>query len=386
MAHPVVLVEFYAPWCGHCKTLEPEYKKAANIIRKAGTPAVVLAKVDATVEKDLASRFSITGFPTLKMFEKSLVQPAAYDGPRDAEGIVEHLRGLAGPPSQELVDASSALTVKQGTPVVVVYAHETLPELQAWTEFARSLRKRVTFVHSTKPAVWGALGVEAGVTILKNFDEPAVRYDGELSDAAKFADFINYHRFEVAVSIKRGDKNALRTFFDDENRPSVFLFVSSTERPESQAAIESFRTAARAVRGAMVSGYFSQADFPEAFDVFGLQDAAERDELPEVLIELRRTGARYRLGKRAFAAPDVAAFLKGYFDGALTPHVKSQPEPADNHGAVRVVVGSTFDREATRAGRWVFLKAYAPWCGHCKDLAPTWDRLGEAYAGVREVS
>jgi protein disulfide-isomerase A6 len=49
------LVEFYAPWCGHCKKLEPEWNEAANKLK--GT--VRLGKVDATVETSLAQRFKI---------------------------------------------------------------------------------------------------------------------------------------------------------------------------------------------------------------------------------------------------------------------------------------------------------------------------------------
>ena len=50
------IVEFYAPWCGHCKSLAPEWAAAAGKTRKLN-PAVILAKVDADQHKDLAERY-----------------------------------------------------------------------------------------------------------------------------------------------------------------------------------------------------------------------------------------------------------------------------------------------------------------------------------------
>ncbi len=59
------LVEFYAPWCGHCKKLEPEWNEAASKLRGQ----VKMGKVDATVETALASRFGVRGYPTIKVFD-----------------------------------------------------------------------------------------------------------------------------------------------------------------------------------------------------------------------------------------------------------------------------------------------------------------------------
>jgi len=86
-------VEFYAPWCGHCKNLAPEYEVVGDAFAKED---VVIAKVDADAHKDLGERFDIHGFPTLKFFPKGSTTPEAYEGGRSADDIVNFINEKAG--------------------------------------------------------------------------------------------------------------------------------------------------------------------------------------------------------------------------------------------------------------------------------------------------
>jgi protein disulfide-isomerase A1 len=94
-----LLVEFYAPWCGHCKKLAPEYSAAAEVLAK-NEPPLTLAKVDATEEKKLAEKFGIQGFPTLFWFNNGEKQE--YTGGRTKDSIVNWVLKKSGPPSTEV--------------------------------------------------------------------------------------------------------------------------------------------------------------------------------------------------------------------------------------------------------------------------------------------
>lgn len=70
-------------------------------------------------------------------------------------------------------------------------------------------------------------------------------------------------------------------------------------------------------------------------------------------------------------------FLKDLQAGSLEPFLKSEPIPDDNSGPVKVAVAKNFNEVVVDNDKDVFIEFYAPWCGHCKKLAPVWDELGE---------
>ncbi|ORY55914.1 uncharacterized protein BCR38DRAFT_315530, partial [Pseudomassariella vexata] len=87
------VVEFYAPWCGHCQNLKPAYEKAAKNLD--GLAQVAAVNCDEDANKPLCGQFGVQGFPTIKIVRpgKKIGKPMVedYNGPRTAKGIVDIL-------------------------------------------------------------------------------------------------------------------------------------------------------------------------------------------------------------------------------------------------------------------------------------------------------
>lgn len=102
------LVEFFAPWCGHCKNLAPVYEELASSLEFA-KEKVQIAKVDADAEKDLGRKYGVQGFPTLKFFDGKSKEPQDYSGGRDLESLQTFIADKTGVKPKKKVEKPSAI-------------------------------------------------------------------------------------------------------------------------------------------------------------------------------------------------------------------------------------------------------------------------------------
>uniref|UniRef100_A0A2P2LS74 protein disulfide-isomerase n=1 Tax=Rhizophora mucronata TaxID=61149 RepID=A0A2P2LS74_RHIMU len=230
--HDFIIVEFYAPWCGHCKNLAPQYEKAASIL-SSEDPPVVLAKVDANEEnnRELASEYEIKGFPTLKILRNGGKSVQDYKGPREADGIVEYLKKQRGPASAEIKSADEASTLLGENKVFIVGVFPSFSgqEYENYTAVAEKLRSDYAFSHTLdakhlprgESSATGPL-----VRLFKPFDELYVDFKDFDVDALE--KFIEVSSVPIVTVFDK----------DPSNHPFVIKFFNS---PDSKVCkIQSF--------------------------------------------------------------------------------------------------------------------------------------------------
>ncbi|KAF5806276.1 putative protein disulfide-isomerase [Helianthus annuus] len=380
--HHFLVVDFYAPWCGHCKELAPEYENAASIL-SSNEPPITLAKVDANDEKnkDLATEYAIQSFPTLKIIKNGGKSIQDYKGPRDAQGIVAYLKKQAGPASTEIKSTEDGSDLINGDNIVIVGIFPELSgdKFNAFIALAEKLRSDYDFAHTldAKLLPQGDSSVSGPIVrLFKPFDELVVDFEDFNSDALeKFVEEASTPTVTVFNNDPKNHPYVIK-FFSTPNAKAM-LFVNFSSKPFG--AFESkYHDIANEHKGKGISFLIGDVEASQgAFQFYGLKE----DHVPVIVIN----NDREKYVKPNLEPDHLESWLKEYKDGKIAPYVKSEPVPESNDQPVKVVVADNFDDVVFKSGKNVLLEMYAPWCGHCKKLGPILDKVAVSFAKDTDV-
>ncbi|KAK1804394.1 hypothetical protein P4O66_020422 [Electrophorus voltai] len=381
--HELILVEFFAPWCGHCKKLAPEYEIAAT--RLKGT--VALAKVDCTANTNVCSKYGVSGYPTLKIFRDG-EDSGSYDGPRTADGIVSHLKKQAGPASVELKTAEEfEKFIGDHDPSVVGFFADAGSAAQSeFLKAASALRESYRFAHTNLEDHLKKHDIEGEAVVLfrpphlnNKFEESSVKFGEDKFTSPKIKRFIQDNVFGMCPHMTDDNKDQLK----GKDLMVAYYEVDYDKNPKGSnywrnrvmKVAKSFLDQGKKLSFAVANKNSFSHDVSE----LGLD--ASSGELPVVGIRTSK-GDKYVM-QEEFSRDGKALerFLQDYFDGKLKRYLKSEPIPENNDGPVKVVVAENFDSLVNDDSKDVLVEFYAPWCGHCKSLEPKYKELGEKLSG-----
>lgn len=375
----LMLVEFFAPWCGHCKRLAPEYEAAATRLKGI----VPLAKVDCTANTNTCNKYGVSGYPTLKIFRDG-EEAGAYDGPRTADGIVSHLKKQAGPASVPLgteEDFKKFISDKDAS--VVGFFKDLFSE--AHSEFlkaASNLRDKYRFAHTNVESLVKEYDDDGeGITLFRpshltnKFEDKTVAYTEQKMTTGKIKKFIQENIFGICPHMTEDNKDLIQgkdlliAYYDVDYEKNAK--GSNYWRNRVMMVAKKFLDAGHKLNFAVAS----RKTFSHELSDFGLESST--GEVPVVAIRTAK-GEKFVM-QEEFSRDGKALerFLQDYFDGNLKRYLKSEPIPESNDGPVKVVVAENFDEIVNNENKDVLIEFYAPWCGHCKNLEPKYKELGE---------
>lgn len=377
--HDLALVKFYAPWCGHCKKLAPEFEKAATSLKNADPP-VALAEVDCTADgKETCEKFGVSGYPTLKAFKRG-EKAFDYEGPREADGIVKYMKSKAGPTSKLLktVDDVEKFLSNPEHSIIGFLTSDSAPESDVFMQLASALSDDFRFAHTYDAEILSKYGYTNAVVIFR-----PTRLQTKLEPASvEFKD--NFVLDNLKTWVKKNIHGLVghmtTTNSQQFETPLVVVYydVDYTKNPKGtnywRNRVMKLARELKAAGREMTFAIASAIDFQHELSEHGLMF----DEKP--VVAGRNTKGQKFVMSEEFTPERLQTFTEKFLDGQLTPYLKSEPVPESNDGPVKVVVASTFDSIVNDPTKDVLIEFYAPWCGHCKSLAPKYEELAQKLA------
>eukprot|EP00831_Metopus_contortus_P021063 TRINITY_DN1937_c0_g3_i1.p1 TRINITY_DN1937_c0_g3~~TRINITY_DN1937_c0_g3_i1.p1 ORF type:complete len:296 (+),score=74.07 TRINITY_DN1937_c0_g3_i1:107-994(+) len=220
-SNPIIMIKFYAPWCGHCKAFKPEYDKAADMILEQGKP-YVLADLDAAAHKKAAEKNSIQGFPTVKLFLNGVA--IEYTGDRKAEAIISFIDKKTQPSSKKLSTLEEVKEVEKAKGLRCIVAIEDEKTLATYMDFTKSIDEYLLY-HTSSDLLKQAFPKATGyMVVLKDFDEMVVFPEDKTFDSDSFSEILSSNSIPL---VSEFNQKVVEILFKEHTHKGVMLFTSA---------------------------------------------------------------------------------------------------------------------------------------------------------------
>jgi len=279
-----------------------------------------------------------------------------------------------GPPSSEVTCDELKQKVEQNKLVVAYFGDKDVREYSEVYQSVAShatVGEKFTFVHLNDKECAASYGASAtpALLVFRKFDNSPVVFDGTW-ETNPVVDWLSSSAVPTLIEFS---EDYIEPIFG-QKKPAIVLFRKKDDHDTDY--VKTFAEAAKHLKGEIL---FVVSDVKEGIqqrlgEFIGVVDA----HLPTItLFNPADNMKKFQFPHKAHESTldKIKQFVQDFKENKLEAFHKSEEIPADNSEPVKIVVGKNFKDIVLDNDKDVLMEFYAPWCGHCKKLAPIWDQV-----------
>lgn len=378
--HDVVLVMFMVKACGSCKKFKLKMKWAADALAKTAFN-VKLYTIDCQeVAQNTCKRYSVTGYPTLKVFKNGKFWKE-YDGGQTNEAIKRYLIEHA-MPCPAVLDTEEKLrrVSKDGNVYVAFFKKGTRGSAlkDVFLQTAKELRGHARMGYCENEEMVQKYHPNHGIVFFRDqrmrnkFEPNTITYAGNETKVDLEAWIANVKHGLVGLRSPENER--------EFKKPLVVAYYE-VDMVYNIKQTNYWRNRILKVAKEFKSFTFAVSDvyqYENEFFQFGYHHFPSIVSTP---IVLARTKSKKFKMTQNFSVEALEEFVQGIKTNKLLPFVRSEKPPKVNNQVVKVVVADTFEELVERSGRDAFIMLYTSDCSVCKKVRPLWGEIGKAMDG-----
>jgi protein disulfide-isomerase-like protein len=213
-------------------------------------------------------------------------------------------------------------------------------------------------------------------------EDAVLEYKGDFTSESLIA-FINSNKLRSYGRLTQEDRSMIQAFFETKKAYKALICIEDGNS-EQLAVAAATPAALKAAGHTDVFVGIVGSEFTQALNHFGI----EENSLPAVIVHGNvdsEDKRKFKSELSVFSASEIAKFVKDAAAGKVARWVKSEAEPSDNSDPVKILTGNTVQDIVGDTTKDVLVEVYAPWCGHCKSLAPVYESVALAFADEPRV-
>eukprot|EP00029_Vermamoeba_vermiformis_P011714 TRINITY_DN6520_c0_g1_i1.p1 TRINITY_DN6520_c0_g1~~TRINITY_DN6520_c0_g1_i1.p1 ORF type:complete len:436 (-),score=121.85 TRINITY_DN6520_c0_g1_i1:46-1353(-) len=263
------LLEFYAPWCGHCKKLAPNYELAAHQVRSLELP-FRFGAINCDVETDICRTYGVQGFPTMKYF-RSGQYVGDYSEGREVQDLVNYAKRVAGPPVSKITSKADLTNLKKNE-VAFLFVGSNKDALEAFTSVAEKYQDALGFGTTSDASLVKELiddkKIDNVVLLLNDHDVQTFELN-DADDQELFDKWVDDHRFPVLSELSAGN---WRRIGNNEDKYAMFFAVDTKKSGYKDLVDEARKFAVANQGGKAIFAWYDTNKLSSLSSRFGIKE------------------------------------------------------------------------------------------------------------------